>query len=217
MNKSRKISSWVLSLLAAIAFIGIATTTQAAVVSFSDILDGNRDASLFDPATTLVDPSDGNILNIGLNDFTATFGTIQALDTLSLMITAPAGYYINALNYTEIGSGAASDGVAIATGSIVVNNVPVNFVSQTFLPNSGSEWSITPILPNSIFDDQPSVVAVSIINSLFAVGSDFDTWITKDLATLTVGLGVTQVPIPSSLFLLGSGLFAIIGRMRRKK
>ncbi len=215
MNKTRKFSSLVVSLLAAIAFIAIASTTQAAVATFSNILDGNGDSSLFDTTATGADPTDGNILNIGLNDFRAEFGTISALDTLSFMITAPDGYFINALTYTESGSGlTASDGVAIATGSIVVNNVPVNFLSQVFGPNSGSAWSISPILPASIFNNQPSVVAVSIVNSLFAVGSDDNTWIEKDSAALTVNLA--SVPVPSSLFLLGSGLFAITFRMRRK-
>lgn len=215
MNKTRKFSCWVVSLLAAIAFIAIASNTQAAVATFSNILDGNGDPSLFDTTTTGADPTDGNILNIGLNDFRAYSGRISALDTLSFMITAPEGYFIDGLDYTESGRGlTASDGVAIATGSIVVNNVPVNFVNQVFVANSSSGWSISPILPASIFNNQPSEVAVSIVNSLFAVGNVDDTWIEKDSAALTVNLA--PVPVPSSLFLLGSGLFAITFRMRRK-
>ncbi|RLC00064.1 MAG: hypothetical protein DRH34_11570 [Deltaproteobacteria bacterium] len=55
---------------------------------------------------------------------------------------------------------------------------------------------------------------VSITNSLFAYG-DTDDEITKTFASLTVGL--TAVPVPSSIFLLGGGLFAILGTMRRKR
>ena len=213
MNKGKEISNWMLRLIAIVLFIGIAGAAQAATVTFSNILDGNGIPLLFDPSTTIPDPSDGNTLIIGLLDFTANGETISAVDTLSLMISAPAGYFITSLSYTEEGIGNAVTGIAVATGSIVVNNFPVNFPTQVFSPGASGGWSISPTLPDSIFNNETSVM-VSITNSLFAHGATADE-IAKTFASLTVGL--TPVPVPSSIFLLGGGLFAILGTMRRRR
>jgi len=213
MNKGKEISNWMLRLIAIGLFIGIAGAAQAATVTFSTILDGNGIPALFDPSTTIPDPSDGNTLIIGLLDFTANGETISAVDTLSLMISAPAGYFITSLSYTEEGIGNAVTGIAVATGSIVVNNFPVNFPTQVFSPGASGGWSISPTLPDSIFNNETSVM-VSITNSLFAHGATADE-IAKTFASLTVGL--TPVPVPSSIFLLGGGLFAILGTMRRRR
>jgi hypothetical protein len=197
--------------------LGTAGLTQASVVSFSNILDGNGSPLLFDTATTAPDPSDGNKLIIGLNNFTAdgaSATTSSAVDTLSMTITAPAGFYITSIDYTEAGTGQTANGVASATGSIVADNIPNIFLTQLFSPNTASGWSIT---PSTTAINNKTSIDLSITNSLFAFAfaPQEIAQITKTSASITVGL--TPVPEPATLGLLTVGTIGLISRRRRNK
>jgi len=189
---------------------------QAATVDFTNIMDGDGQPRLFDAANTAPDPTDGNILIIGLNDFTADGAsavTSSAVDTMSMTINAPAGFFISSVSYTEGGTGITTNGVAAATGSIVVDNTPTNFLTQLFQPNANSGWTITPVIA---YGGNKSSINVSITNSLFAFAfSPTDTAeITKTSATLTVG--IEPVPLPPAVWLFGSTLLGFVAFSRRR-
>ena len=83
--------------LAAAIISGMAGAAQAATVTFSNIMDGDGSAALFDTSTT-VPTGDGDTLQIGLNTFTADGAFLpSALDTLSLTITAAPGRSITSI------------------------------------------------------------------------------------------------------------------------
>lgn len=186
---------------------------QAATVTFSDIIDGDGSASLFDVSATVPDPGDGNKLIIGLNDFSADGTSVTtALDTLTLTINADPGFLITSISYTETGVGSTTEGVAAATGSIVVDNKPTNFVTQLFSPNSSSGWSITPSLAVS---GNKTSINISITNSLFAVAFPGGiAEIAKSSATLTIG--TQPVPLPPAVWLFGSVLAGFVAFSRRR-
>lgn len=196
--------------------LGMSGIAHSATVTFSNIVDGNGLPLLFDPATTAPDAGDGNILNIGLTNFSADGGSIvtsSAVDTLSMIITAPAGYVITSVAYTEAGSGETTGGVAFASGSIVADGIPTNFLTQVFAPQSSSGWSISPT-PTLIANKDS--IAVSITNSLIAFSftpADVS-YIEKSEATLTVS--IAAIPVPAAAWLFGSALIALVGIQRRK-
>ena len=72
--------------------------------SFSDSVPGR----FYDAAGAQVSAADPNTLQLGLQNFTAStrypFPRV-AMDTASVMITAPRGYYIARVTYTQRGSG----------------------------------------------------------------------------------------------------------------
>lgn len=200
-----------LPVAAVVALLGT-TAAQAATVSFSNFADGNGAASFFDIGTTT---ATGNTLTIGLSDFTADGSsplTMSALDTLSFVVTAPTGFTITRVSYTESGSGATTNGVALATGSLTADGVPRNFLTQLFLPNNSGDWSIS----GNIDIANKDSIAVTLVNSLFAVAlTDSDiAYVTKTGATVSVD--VAPVPLPPALWMLGSALvgLATVGRRR---
>jgi hypothetical protein len=207
---------------AAAAIITMAGAAQAATVTFSNIADGDGSTALFDTSQTVA-TGDGDTLSIGLNNFTAD-GLLfpSALDTLSLTITAGPGYTITSISYTESGSGVTADGVAIATGSIVADNQPINFPTVLFNPNQQGAWSITPESQSGtemIFIDNKESISVSITNSLLAVafGPGEVANITKTGAFLTVITEeVTAVPLPAAAWLFISALGGLVVAKRKQ-
>jgi len=192
----------------------MAGSAQAASVTFSNIVDGNGSPALFDVSTTMPDAGNPNKLNIGLNNFMAdgsSIATSSAVDTLSMIITAPLGYVITSVDYTEAGNVRTTDGVATASGSLVADNIPTNFLTQLFSPNAASAWTITPA--TTPIADKTSI-AVSITNSLFAFGFTPEgvAQIEKTGAMLTVG--IVQVPEPATALLLMMGMLGLAARRR---
>ena len=195
------------------AAMAMASTAQAATVSFTNLADGNGAALYFDVGTT---SASGNTLNIGLSNFTANGQSqlsLSALDTLSFLVTAPTGFHITSISYTESGTGATTNGFALATGSLTADGIPKNFLTQMFTPNTGaSSWSIS----GSIDIANKDAIAVSIVNSLFAVAfTSLDTaFISKTGASISVE--IAPVPLPPAVWMLGSALVGLATVGRRK-
>jgi len=154
--------------------LGAAATAQAQVVRFTSIKDAVP-SKFFDAATSAPDPADANTLVIGLNegidlttltfnDFRAcalTFCNRAAMDTISFKITAPLGFYIAKITYTQHGTG---------------------FTSRTSVSSGGAQWVVNgKPMPLAMFTNNPNLtrtvdisskhlrsVPVTITDSLFA-------------------------------------------------
>ena len=201
----------ILPTLLCTAALAATSAAQAATVTFSNFADGNNAALYFDIATT---SQTGNTLTLGLNNFTANGLNVSALDTLSFLVTAPTGFQITRISYSENGTGQTTNGVALATGSMTADGTPKNFLTQMFTPNTGaSNWSIS----GSIDIANKDSIAVSIVNSLFAVtfgGINDIATVSKTGATIEVE--VAPVPLPPAMWMLGSALVGLATVGRRK-
>jgi len=201
----------ILPTLLCTAALAATSAAQAATVTFSNFADGNNAALYFDIATT---SQTGNTLTLGLNNFTANGLNVSALDTLSFLVTAPTGFQITRISYSENGTGQTTNGVALATGSMTADGTPKNFLTQMFTPNTGaSNWSIS----GSIDIANKDSIAVSIVNSLFAVtfgGINDIATVSKTGATIEVE--VAPVPLPPAVWMLGSALVGLATVGRRK-
>jgi hypothetical protein len=200
--------------LTACLVFGVASAANAAIVTFSDFVSGNGNDLLFDPGQTV---PVGNDLHIGITAFFSDGridASLSSVDSLSVMVTAPDGYVITSIDYTESGSGFATNGIATASGSLVADNIPTNFVTETIVPNDSRLWDIT--LDTILIDNKQSI-AVSITNSLFAYSfaPGEQAFIEKTEATLTVG--ITAVPLPAAAWLFGSAMLGLMGVARRRK
>ncbi len=196
-----------------LTLLGAGMAAQAATVTFSNILDGNLDPSLFDVSATV---ASGNTLTIGVNNFQADGGstaTLSALDTLSFQVTAPTGFMIKKVTYTENGSGETTGGVAFATGSITADGTPKNFLMQLFLPNtSESIWSIG----GSVDIADKTSIIVSIVNSLSAVSFGGLTDIAQIAKTgASIDVEIAPIPLPPAVWMLGSALVGLATIRRR--
>ncbi len=207
------------------ALTSLMTSAQAAMVTVTNVVDGNSSSTLFDPSfgpptgISQSGPSD-EVISIGLDTFTATVTGLSplfatALDTLFMTITAPAGYFISLITYTESGTGTTSDGFASATGSMVIDGIPVNFLTQNFGPVTSSGWTILPT-PTPIANK--TSINISITNSLVAFAfkgpNNPAATISKTGATITVGL--TAIPLPPALWMMGAAVAALVTVGRRR-
>lgn len=199
--------------LGAVALAAITFGANAATVTFSNLADGNGAPSFFDIGTTTIS---GNQITIGINNFKADGAsqvTVSALDTFSFTVTAPTGFKITKITYTESGKGETTNGVAAATGSITADGTPKNFLTQLFIPNtSESDWSIT----GSVDVANKDSIAVSIVNSLFAAA-----FLPTDLAYVektgaSISVDIAPVPVPPAVWMLGSAIVGLATVGRRK-
>ena len=158
----------------ALALLGAATTAHAQTAKFSKIKDAVP-SKFFDAHTSKPDPSNPNRLIIGFdtgsdpltflgNDFRASalpFSNRAAMDTIAFKVTAPSGFYIGKLTYTQEGSGSTGR-TSISSGgaSWVVNNVPATLGTFTSNPSLVGTADISASKLTS--------VTVSITDSLFA-------------------------------------------------
>lgn len=174
--------------------LGTVSTAQGQTVSFSGINDAVP-SKFFDAATSVPDPADGNRLIIGFNvgrdpatwrtnEFkasTASFSHTSAMDTISFVVEAPAGYYISKVIYAQRGFGSA-----LGTGRA----------------SGGTQWVVGDAAqPVGMFSTSPTftrivdltglnltVVPVSITNSLFAFA-------TSSLGSATVAVTAADVRV----------------------
>jgi hypothetical protein len=103
---------------AAVVALFCASEARAQVATFTSIRDAVP-GKFFDAATTRPDPANRNKLLIGFNtgintttflanDFRASalsFSNRNAMDTISFVVKAPAGFYVTSITYTERGTG----------------------------------------------------------------------------------------------------------------
>jgi hypothetical protein len=155
----------------ALVLLTAASTAQAQVARFSKIHDAVP-LKYFDASLTKPDPSNLNRLIIGFstgvdpatfgpNDFRAWFARRIAMDTLSFKVTAPAGYYVAKLTYTQHGAVSLGRTLTTAGGATwVVNNSPANLGTFTNNPGLVGTADLTTLKLTS--------VPVSITESLFA-------------------------------------------------
>jgi hypothetical protein len=170
-----KRANWIGCIVGAVVIImSSAGAADAQSVTFSRIDDavGSR---FLDPATTRVDSIDRNKLIIGFNrgldsailkyrEFrasTAAYSYTSATDSISFKVTAPAGYYVARITYTQRGTGSVvRTGRASGAATWMVGDVT----------NSLGTFTTNPALTKTVdlTAQKPSVVPVSITNSLFA-------------------------------------------------
>jgi hypothetical protein len=171
----------------------VASDAHAQIVKFKTIRDAVP-GKFFDAATTAPDPANLNRLLIGFNsgfdlttfvanDFRASalpFSNRMAMDTISLTVKAPAGFYIAKITYTERGTG---------------------FTGRTAVSAGGAEWVVAGHPFNmGVFSNNPNVsrtvdltgsrltsVPVSITVSLFAS--------TGSVAVTSADVLVTVLPL----------------------
>ncbi len=202
-----------LLLVLALTFV-CATANASMHVELSDVSDGNGLPTLFTGGYTQ-SPGQGEVITLGLLNFMADGSSAIsqfAVDTLFMTITAPTGFVINSITYSETGEGNVNDGFAAATGSMVVDGMAKNFLTQLFLPGDGANgWSITPA---TVAIANKESIDMSISNSLlaFLFGAGPAT-IQKNSATITVGL--TAIPLPPAIWLMGAAVAALVSVRRR--
>jgi len=191
-------------------------SAQAATATFSDMNSGNGTDLLFSVTGTTVDGLDGNILHIGLNGFKATSGGAPTalVDSFSVNIAAPTGFYITSIDYAEVYSYLSGTGVTAITLSVVANGAASNPASAAFAFSDGSNVGIS--IPTIVYGPGVEMVSLSISNSLFAFALSDAVAIEKLSGTLSVGL--TPVPLPPALGLLGAALIGLttIGKRRNR-
>lgn len=165
------------AITASILVLGVSTPAQAQVATFSGIRDAVA-SKFFDAATTRATSANRNDLIIGFNvgfdsttattnDFkasTAAFSNRAASDTISFVVTAPTGYYVARLTYSQHGT-ASTSRTAVQQGN-------AHWVVAGF-PRRLGEFSSTPELSKTV--DLSSLrqrtVPVSITVSLFAAAT----------------------------------------------
>src|SRR5258705_410489 len=150
------------------------TSAQAQVAGFSQVRDA-APGKFFDAATSAPSVANGNQLNIGLNtgsdpltfvsnEFrasTQSFTNRMADDTISFVVTAPAGFYVASLTYIQVGT-ASTARTAQQNGNSqwTVAGFPAVIGEYAGNPTVTGVVDLTPL--------QPSSVPVSITVSLFA-------------------------------------------------
>ncbi|MFA5904235.1 MAG: PEP-CTERM sorting domain-containing protein [Desulfobacula sp.] len=96
--------------------------------------------------------------------------------------------------------------------------LPGNTLNIVAMDNEGgmnilkNGWLLTLIYPENVI--------IELTTSIFLSASDLTTELPISASSLTFGPGnntLVFTPVPSSLFLLGGGLFALVGITRRKK
>lgn len=200
--KNKSLTRWLA--LVALAVAG-SFNAQAATVTFSDLASGNGSPLLFDADASV---AVGNDLAVGLNNFAAVAAPgapVALVDSLTVTITAPTGFYISTLDYKELYDYSAPNGVAAITMSLVANGNPSLPAAAAFSGSTGTDVMIA--IPTIVFGPGVEVVTLSISNSLFAFGIGATAEIGKTLAELSVG--VTPIPLPPAIGLLGAALIGL--------
>jgi hypothetical protein len=162
------------------------------VVTFAAVADAVPGA-FFDAATTQPDAGNPNRLIIGFNSgldpttfretafraSTAAFSNPSAMDTIRFTITAPTGYYIETVTYSQQGSGSTGGtGRAAGGANWVVGNHPETLAQFSTNPNISRTLDLT--------EERLTTVPVSVTNSLFVFS-------TPQLGSASVGVTFADV------------------------
>ncbi|MEX2481572.1 MAG: hypothetical protein WD928_12015 [Gammaproteobacteria bacterium] len=207
--KSKSITRF-LAMLAIVAAGSFTAQAATAAPVFSDLAIGSTGSGqppLFDASLTdLGNPVDlgGSVysLAIGLTaNGTSSGGPALLADSFALKITAPAGFYISFVDYGETYSYSAAAAAGI-TMTAVANGQTA--APAYFIAGGGAGNNVDISLVNPFVFTTTDTVMMNVSNTIFAVG---DSSMIKDSATLLVGL--TPVPLPPALGLLGAALIGL--------
>lgn len=191
-----------------------ASGASAATVTFSNFNDSDNSAANYSLALNAIS---GNHLDLGLNNFAAIVangpGLVNPIDTVSFTVTAPTGWVITNVSYTETGTGKTVNGFAAASGSVVADGFGQNLAGVTYLGNANGPW----MLGTSVAINNKQSISVQVTNSLFAGAftSADSAKISKTSAYFDIE--VAPVPLPPALGMLGAGVLALatVGGRRR--
>lgn len=170
-----QLAKWVVCVAGATAIVlSGASPAQGQTVTFTDINDAVP-GRFYDAATSGPDALDPNRLRIGFEsgldfrtfqytDFrasSAAFSHPSAMDTISFRVTAPAGYYIARITYSQRGTGSVvRTGRAAGMTNWVVGDHPADVGVFATIPTLSRTVDLT--------GQNLTQVPVSISNSLFA-------------------------------------------------
>jgi hypothetical protein len=183
---------WVTGAGLAVLIFSAASTARAQTVTFTEITDAVP-GRFFDAAATAPDASNANRLHIGLHtgidfrtlkyrDFRASstsFSYGSAGDTISFRVTAPEGYYIARITYTQRGAGSVvRTGRAAGITNLVAGDVAAGIGDFATNPSVSGTIDLTGRGMTS--------VPVSITNTLFAFSTPL-------LGSATVGITSADV------------------------
>jgi hypothetical protein len=209
-------------LIATALLLAGVTGAQAQNVTFSAVRDA-APGRFFDAATSAVSAANANQLNFGLNtgtdpvtfvsnEFRAStlaFTNRMAEDTVSFVVTAPAGFYVASLTYTQQGTASTARtaqqngnsqwtvaGFPAIIGEYAGNPTLTSVVDLTALQPASVPVSITV----SLFAGPTGDIAItgaSVVAALVPVGGVRDGGATGGIPTgAPVGGGVAQNPAP---------------------
>ena len=201
--------------VAAITLLGASTMAQAAIYNIDNVLNGSsgfnaslfHDASGSDPMTgaTLATIPSVSVISGSYNDATGDFNATMGVSTGGSFTLSGSGLLFSG------GTLAANSQLSITfsnpTGSLQDNEIG-------FLPGyicCGSSG----LDPNSFIADSGSMV-MTLWGANFGGGTFDGNYYTHDLG-MDLRLSMTSVPIPATVWLLGSGLLGLIGAARRKQ
>lgn len=181
---------------AAIFLASQAAPASAQHATFSEIRD-SQPARYFDAATTAAQPAAPNTLVIGF-DGAAPFrasaevdnliGTRLATDTLTVVVTAPAGYFVSSITCHVSGRGAVNTPAdARAAANCVINGTPEDLgsVGGAQFPSTGAAWSLSS-KPSTLTDSTLTTVPVSLTAQLFAFAAPALAAAEVDLTSATI-------------------------------
>lgn len=196
----------------------LSSQASADMVTFGDF-DDSHNVSIVDTREmwdiTTTSALDDKTLTIGVTNFTADGNiggsNITALDTLSLSITAEAGYVITKVTYVESGTRElGASGIAVYTGSATANGQSNALGFNLFQGASDGTWNTDALFEYDAADGVQSVDFV-VTNSLIAFG---EALITKGAASIVVETELAPVPLPPAVWLLGSAILGLVSVRR---
>jgi hypothetical protein len=186
---------------AAIVLASHAAPASAQNATFTGVRD-SVPARFFDADTTAADAGEPNTLVIGFHaadpfrasaEVGGTTGTRLATDTLSVVVTAPAGYYVSSVTCHVSGRGAVNTPAdARAAANCVINGTPEDLgsVGGAALPNTGADWSLSSKTA-TLADPTLTVVPVSLTAQLFAFAAPSLASAEIDLTSATIVVTVS--------------------------
>ena len=221
--KRKSIKGFLTGFISLVCLVAFAHANAAGVIVSNLSDDGS--ATRFDGTVGQTGAQD-EVVTIGMaNGFAAVAndlngGVTSSLDTLFMTLTAPDGFVISSVSFSESGTHAnTSDGFSGATGSITIDGTPISLGTHILGSTAGLPvaWMtgdlVAPI-------DNKKEIDVTLVNSLFAFlgipGADKFASVQKNTAVLTVGLTeFTPIPLPPAVWMMGAALAALVTVSRR--